>query len=334
MRMKRAPNILQSIMGAFFGVVLLIASPVAMWMAYEQNRAADFETAIVTQADVSAEGYILVEGAPSYGDESSGVACVDGPCIYQKAVDQEQFTRVELECSNNVRESENLRILRQNGAECDSNGDCVPCYDVEKKVWEEQKTDYTLYPVVVGSYVIEPSQQAEYIETREKTINRDVSLAGNPQRTIYTYFSMPTKLLVAGESDGETIREGEKTYVFSQFNQATTLEKLKTIDRTNRFALYGITFFVVFIGLALMLGPLAWFGSLARFIPVLGPMFARGSNTLVALLALLLAVPVWVIIFVAVTVLQVWWAAVLAIIAVGALVFWLIRRGQSSEGVA
>ena len=331
-RMKRAPNLLSSIFGVFIGIAMLIASPVAMWMAYDQNRAADFESAMIVESDSSVEGYISIEGSPAYSEADAGEDCVDGDCIYQKAVDEEQFTRQELECSNNIRESADLKIIRQNGSECDSNGDCVPCYDVERKEWEEQKTDYAIYPVTVGTYVVEPTQGAEYLELAEKTIEREVSANGNPQRTVFNYFRMPSKLVVAGDSDGERITEGEKTFVISSFGREATLDKLKQIDRTNKYALFAVTFFVVFIGLLLMLGPLAWFGSLARFVPVIGPMLSRGSTSLVALIALILAIPIWILIFLAVTVLQVWWAAVIAILLMGALlIFWMKRAKDEAE---
>ena len=81
-----------------------------------------------------------------------------------------------------------------------------------------------------------------------------------------------------------------------------------------------------------MLGPLAWFGSSARFVPVIGPMLSRGSTSLVALIALILAIPIWILIFLAVTVLQVWWAAVIAILLMGALlIFWMKRAKDEAE---
>ncbi len=334
-RRKQAPNLLGSIFGVFIGLGMLVASPVAMWQAQSQDRAKEFVTAVQVEPTSGAVGYVVTEGVPAYatvGTEVAGKDCVDGECLYQKAVNEEQFTRVELECSNNIRESADLKILRQNGAECDSNGDCVPCYDVEKKTWEEQMTDYALYPVTLGGFTVEPTQDAEYLELREKIIARDNSAAGNPQRTVFSYMPLPSKLLVAGESDGKQITEGEEVFVLSAFGYDATLEKLEAIDRSNRIALYAITFMVVFVGLLLVFGPLAWLGSLSRFVPVVGPMLSRGSSSLVAVLAVVLAIPIWVLIFAAVTILKVWWVAVIAIVLVGLLIFWAVNRARKQEG--
>lgn len=330
-RMKKGPNLLQSILGVFIGVILLFAAPVVMWKAQSQHRAKDFQSAHSVNAQSSETGYITISGIPEYKNTPSGEDCIDGECIYQKESQQELVTKEELVCGNNVKNNSSQRILYQDGSECDEDGNCVPCYQVEKDTWEEQHAVYSLYDVVIGNYTVAITQSGVYLDTETMTIETGFSSAGNETRSVYTYFQKPTTLLVSGHSDGSTIRAGEKTFVISAFDAETTLSKLKSMDRSNQYILWIITYAMIFFGLSMILGPLAWAGRLMRHVPVIGPMLSKGSKSVIGLLALVGAIPIWMIIYLFVVILKLWWVALIAIALIGAWFAWKAMNGKKTS---
>ncbi len=317
-RTRKEPTLLQTIAGVGIGILLLLASPLAMWSAQSQHRAKDFNSATNIETTGGVAGYVTFSGAPSYVEKDGGTACIEESCVYQKEVQQELVTHTELECGSNVQESATLRILRSNGSECDSDGkNCVPCYDVEKDSWEQQKEIVSLYDVVIGGYTVSPSVGAIYLDTHEKTIDTGLADSGRPSRSIYTWFPLPTRLLVAGSSDGSRVMAPADTvFVLSAYDAAGTFLKLKEMDQNSMFTLFIGTFLMLFIGYSLILGPLTWAGRQLSFIPLIGSMLKGGSKFLVGLAAFLLAIPSWIIIFLLVAVLKFWWLA-LIVIALG-----------------
>lgn len=333
-RMKKSPNLFQAIFGVFFGILLVIASPMAMWFAQSQHTAKDFQSAQQVEATSASTGYVKFSGAPEFATADGGSACYAQECVYQRESQQELVTKVDLVCGNNVQNTETQRVLRQNGVECDENGDCVPCYDVERDTWEEQNSITSLYDLKVGDYTVAPTQSTIYLDTREQIVETGYSNVGNETRSVYTYFPLPDQILVAGSSNGSTVTAGEKAFVLSQFDDATTLDKLKARDRTNQIILWIVTFFMLFIGISLILGPLAWVGRQARFIPVIGPMLAKGSGSLIALASLLIAIPLWILIFVLVVLIKAWWLAVIVVLLVAGFLIWKAKSGGGKGGQA
>ena len=327
-RMKKSPNIFQSVIGALFGILLVLGSPIAMWAAQSQHSAKDFASARPVESVSSEIGYITFSDAPTYTDSEAGTECLVANCVYQSESQQELITKQDLVCGNNVRNTDTQRILYQDGSECDENGDCVPCYQVEKDSWDEISDRETTYNVTVGSYDVLPTQSTIFLDTEEQTVETGYSDAGNETRSVYTYFTMPTTLLVAGNSDGTTVRAGEKVHVLSAFDAETTLEKLKARDRTNQIVLWILTFLMIFIGLTLILGPLSWAGRALRFVPVVGPMLSKGSQTLITAAAFLLAIPIWIVLFVLVVLLKLWWLALIFLVLVAMFIGWKAIQGK------
>jgi hypothetical protein len=327
-RMKKSPNIIQSLVGVLVGIVLVFGSPLAMWWAQSQHSADDFSSAVSVEADSGAAGYVTFRGAPSYANEGDGSACLDDSCIYQEESQQELVTVQELVCGDSVTSNSSMRILQQNGSECDEYGDCVPCYDVEKDEWQEIASIETHYDVKVGSYVID-HEGAIYFDTREKTVTEEAYYYDeNDKRSVYTYYLMPSNLLVAGYSDGERVTNGELAFVLSDYDATVTLEKLEARDQANQMILWVITFVMLFIGLSLIFGPLAWMGRQMRYVPVIGPMLAKGSNAMIGVAAFVLAVPLWIALFVIIVLIKSWWIALILVALILAGIIWKAKKGQ------
>jgi|GEM_PF-1569165 len=325
-RVKKGPGLIESIIGVFVGILLVLASPVAMWMAQSQHSAKDFATAKEISATDEATGYVVFRGEPEFKGDPD--LCYAGTCIWERMAEEEQVKEVKLECSNSIQESDTVKILRQNGSECDDDsGECVPCYDVERKVWKEQGSEEIVNLVTVGRYTISP-KSATLFDTKETIEDTGTSFTtGNKTRNVYTTFEMPDQLLVAGEVDGDKIVDGEKPFVMSAFDREATLAKLKAADQQNMVILFVITFGMLFIGYSMILGPLTWMGRQLKWIPGFGRMLVQGSKSIIGLVAFLLAVVSWIIIWVAVVVLKFWW---LSLIIIGAGIGFAIWKSKKS----
>lgn len=327
-RRKRQPTLIESVLGMFVGIALVLGSPVAMWSAASQHTAKDFASGTVVAPASNETGYVIVSGTPKYADKKGGEACYRDNCAFQTESRQELVTKTALECGDNVQPSETVRILGQNGVECDDNNNCVPCYNIERDTWEEQSSVVTTYPVVVGSYTVNPSEKAIYFDTAEDTVDQGISKAtGRKMRSVYKSFVMPSTLLVAGESDGDQIVMPEKlAYVLSSYDQAATLEKLKARDEANKWALRVVAFAMLAAGFAMIFGPLKWLGRQFRVIPVLGPIISEGSGLVIGLVSVVLAIPIWIVLLLLVAVLKTWWLALIVLLTLIAFIVFASKK--------
>ncbi len=307
-RQKKGPNLIQSLFGVLIGIGLILLAPLVMSAAANQHRAKDFNKAPLVESTVATDGYVKFQGSPSYADPTDGRDCLRTNCTYQEEQEQELVSNLVLECGN-VTEDKYTTILRQNGIECDEDGDCETCYDVEKLVWETQDTNETIVPMSVGAFTVTPSARAEYVNLVEETLppDGDYVFEGD-ERSVYSYFIMPASLVVAGNSVAGAVQAPEKlTYVLSSLGIEETAGIMKERDSESRMMLWLITFVMLFFGFAMIFGPAHWFGRQLRFIPFIGGFMKEGSGMMVILAALMLAVPFWVLLLILATILKVWW---------------------------
>lgn len=333
--MIKSSSFAGSIFGVLFGILLVLCSPLAMWFAQSQHTAKDFAHAAPVEATSNTTGYIKFSGAPTFVETDGGSACIESSCIYQKESQQELITTEERICGSSVQNTETQRIIQQNGTQCDDNGaNCVPCYDVEKDSWEEQNVVYSLYDITVGSYVVKPTQSTLYLDTKSKTVETGYSTAGNETRSVYDFFPTPTTLMVAGASNGSMVTAGEKTFVLSPFDDAGTYDALRAKDKSAQIMLWIVTFLMLFIGIRMILGPLTWISSQFRFIPIAGSLLSQGSSILVTLAAFIIAIPLWLLLFVLVVLIKLWWLALIILIVLIALAIWRGSTKQTDTPVA
>ncbi|MEK7094507.1 MAG: TMEM43 family protein [Patescibacteria group bacterium] len=327
---KKEPNLLESVVGVFVGVLLVLGSPIVMWLAESQHTADEFATAsVVESSDPAIDGYVSFSGRPKLAEKDAGKACLGGECVYEEVNDQELVTKQSRECGD-IRASETVRILGDNGVECDSEGNCEKCYNIERDTWETQKTAVTLNQVRVGSYLANPTENAAFLDI-VKTI-KDLgksAVSGRPARKSLETFKLPDTLLVAGEAEGGIVNAPKKNvYVFSAFNREATATKLQERDTQNRIMLRVATFLMLFIGFGMIMGPLQWLGRQFAGIPVLGPIVSQGSRFMIGLAAFILSVPLWIALFLIVTVLKTWWLALLVVILIVAAGFYIAKRNK------
>jgi hypothetical protein len=324
-RQKKEPNLIQSMLGVLIGIGLILLAPLVMSAAANQHRAKDFNKAPLVDASTITDGYVKFQGVPTYVDSANGVDCLRSNCTYQEEQEQVLMSNLILECGN-VTEDKYTTVLRQNGIECDEDGDCETCYDVEKLQWETQDTNETINPMKVGAYTVTPSGGAEYVNLQEEIVPQDGDYVfEGDERSVYSFFIMPSSLVVAGNSIAGSIQAPEKlTYVLSSLGIEETASIMKERDSESRMTLWLITFGMLFFGFALMFGPLHWFGRQMRFIPFIGGFLKDGSGFMVLVASFALALPFWILLLVLATILKIWWlvsAAYLFLLVFGIVMF-------------
>lgn len=338
-RRKKRPNILQTIAGAFFGVLLILASPIAMWMAGDQHKADDFESAQSVAVDTAASGYVTFRGAPEFVEPDAAAACKSLDCIYEHVSNERLEKSTKLECSNNIKEDEMTRILYQDGYEYDDEtGETVPCYQVERARWEQVSESEILNDVAVGAFTIAPHGSAVYLDTVEEIEETEFTEDETGQeeavaRTVYTTFPLPEQLTVAGQAtNGRVVKPSDKTYVLSRYDGPQTLQMLDEMDKQNRLVLWVVTFFMMFIGYSLIFGPIHSLARIFLHVPLMGPIgraVAQGSRSMIGVLSLLLAAITWVIVWFFVTIIQVWWLGLIVVLLLIGLGYWRYKKNQS-----
>lgn len=326
-RIKKKPNIFQSIIGVFVGIILVLGSPYAMWLGGSQDKAGEFESAERVEAVAGVEGYVVIEGVPEYAEASGGDECYLADCIYQEESMQTLVTEQKLVCGD-VKQDEDTRILFQDGYEYDEDtGETVPCYQVEQDSWEEDSLDVLAYEVMVGELTVVPSGDAVMLDSEEDIVNDEFDENGKAiHRSVYTSFVMPSELLVAGVSDGsEVVAPVKDVFVLSSYGDATTLSMLEDIDAQNALMYRIVAFLMLFIGFSLMFGPLEWAARMFGKIPGLGMAISKGSRFLITLMAAVLAAIFWIVIWLIVTLIQIWWLGLIVLAVIG-LIIWLVSK--------
>lgn len=336
-RRKKQGNIFQAMIGALIGIVLILASPIAMWQAGDQHRAEDFASASEVAADTAASGYVTFQGVPSLVGEDADLDCYAGACIYEHESVEILETTQDLECRNNIQEDDMTRVLYQDGYEYDDEtGETVPCYQVERDSWEQQSENVVLNDVMVGAFEITPHESAVYLDTVEEIVETDFDFDDKAiARSVYTTFLLPEELRVAGEAtNGRVVKPSEKTYVLSQYDGPVTAQKLDELDKQNRLMLWIVTFLMIFIGYSLIFGPLHSLARIFLHIPGLAPlgrMVAQGSRAMVGVLSLILAMITWILVWFFVTIIQVWWLGLIVVLLLIGLGWFLAQRNKDKK---
>jgi len=344
-RKKKEPNLIQSIIGVFVGIGIILFSPLLMWQAESQHTAKEFASANSVEASEAVDGYVTFSGEPSFDD--TAVDCESGgegfKCIYEKKSVENLVTTQELVCQNNLKGDEMTRILERDGSECDDAGNCTPCYQVEKDSWEVQSESSMYNSVIVGAYTINPDgalfmntrEQIEHLEYPGDSYETDEFYDEyyDTHRVVYTVFDSPDKLLVAGQSvDGVVNRPAENVYVISQFDAATTLANLESRDSMNKWLYRFATFFMLFVGFGMVFGPLHWFGRKFARLPLVGKFIADGSKAIISLISFVLAGLFFIVEFVAVTVIKHWWVILIVFaLIIGGVYLWTMYKDKKSE---
>ncbi len=288
-RMKKSQTLLGAIAGVFLGIGLVLGSPVVLWYAESQHTAKDFQSATPVEASSATDGYVSFTGAP---EVAAPFACVEGAqsCLYYLEQNQELETITEEQCGT---VSEDARVIQKTVMECDEDGNCEQCYQVERDVWETKTEDEKFGTAVVGSYTVNFSSEAVMLGLESTTIDHTATT-----RDVWTTFPVPDQLTVAGDANGGQISTAQSTYVLSPYDSAKTLSELESRDSSRAWMLRIVTLAMLFIGFCSIFGPISYFSHLLRKLPLVGPFIKEATGLVVGIVSLLLAVVTFALIWV------------------------------------
>ena len=329
-RIKKKQTLGGMIGGFLLGIVLILGSPVVLWMAESQHTSKDFQSATQVEVDNVMDGYVTFQGTPTL---DKAATCLEDECLYSNLSEEELVPRESEKCGT-VKEDEHTRILYETTLECDEDNNCKQCYQVEEDVWEAFNTTTEYGQATMGSYNVTFGAGAIMLGLAEKTIDLDKT-----HRDVWTTFPVPNELRVAGDSYGGEISGAEKAFILSSFNYAQTLTELQARDSANKWGLRIAAFFMLFIGFMGILGPLTYFSHLLRRLPIVGPFIKEGVGLVVALVAFVAAVIVFGVLWVVVTLVKnIVVAMVVLVLGMGGLAFWAkkhkVEPAPASESVA
>ena len=323
-RIKKKNTLGNALGGMLMGIILIFGSPIALWFAESQHTAKDFASAEQVEATEVVDGYVTFQGEPTVTESA---VCVDEmECLYSKLQEQVLTTNTSEVCGN-VTQDEDTRILYKTVTECDEEGNCEQCYMVEQDTWEDVNVNEEYGVASIGDYTVQFGGGALMMDTSEKIIEYD-----EYTRDLWTYFPVPSELRVAGDAYSGSVAGAEKTYVLSQYDYAKTLEELQARDAAAKWMLRIVSFFMLFIGFASLMGLVTYFAHLFRVVPIIGPFVKEGTKFLVSLAAFLLAIVVWLVMWLVIMFVKNLVVALIVLAALGGgLVVWQKKKGDAPE---
>ena len=323
-RIKKKQTLGGMIGGFFLGILLILGSPVVLYMAESQNTAKDFQSAQQVEATEVVDGYVTLQGQPEVVEAAR---CLEEECLYSNLSEEELVQRESEQCGN-IKEDQNTRILYETTLECDEDGNCKQCYQVEEDVWEAYNTTTEYGEAIVGSYEVTFGEGAIMLGLEEEIVEYE----GDVLRDVWTTFPVPEELRVAGDSYNGEIAGAEATYVLSPYNYAQTLAELEARDAANKWGLRIATFLMLFIGFMGIMGPLTYFSHLLRRLPIVGPFIKEGMNAIVALIAFIAAVVVFGVLWVLVTIVKnIVVAIVVLLLGMGGFGWWVKKHKADGD---
>lgn len=323
-RIKKSQTLVGAIAGVFFGILLVLGSPVALWYAENQHTAKDFASATQVEATSGTDGYVSFTGTP---EVATPLACVEGQksCLYYKEENQELVTVTEEQCGT---VSQDARIIQNTVQECDEDGNCKQCYQVERDEWQTKTTDEQFGSAVVGAYTVNFSSEAIMFDKEETIVEHSATT-----RDRWTTFAVPSALTVAGDATGGVISGAAKTYVLSSYDHAQTLSKLEARDSGMGWMLRAITFGMLFIGFCSIFGPISYFSHLLRKIPLIGSFIKEATGLVVGIVSFLLALVTFAILWILVMFIKNI-VVLIAVMAVLGILFALYMKNKKEPAAA
>ncbi len=309
----------------FIGLLLiLIASPAALWFSESQHRVKDVSSATEVDASTQAQGYVVFEGEPVLSDAPMCPG-LDQSCLAVSTI-EEQYVAVELVECGVLDLDEGDVLLEQVEDRCDADtGSCDPCYQIERRGWEEVSDTTSYAGLRVGAYEVALSNQVQFVgdltsfayvtaEGEQMSAQPEEVLVGDV-RFSYDFFPLSDSLLVVGEAQGGVVTdEGEKTFVVSSLGYEATVAELDARDEASKWGLRVLSLLVMVLGFLLVASQfLAPITDLAKIAPFLGSHISAWMRGVLYLVVAIAASMVWSIMLATVVLLKTFWPALLVL---------------------
>lgn len=318
------------------GIGLILWGPFILWNAEFQHRALDYQSSVMMQEDSDESGHVKVKGVPNVAEALEcppSEALEDQTCLsVVKTVSE--FTRKEVEQCTSTRPSNVIRSLPE---QCDSKGEnCEPCYLVEKESWESIDSESQFAAFSLGKYNVPSRFEAEvlgeqsYVEyesvesrsdsfflTDERTPSKVNAVPGDREYS-YQYITSSQDIIVSGlANESLEIGAGEKTFVISALTDAETLAALQSKDNMSKWGLRVMSLLMVVFGFVFIFNTIAAIPlMLVKIIPFLGKPLENGISSVISMVAGLIGLVVWGLMWATVLMLK----NIIALVVIGAVV--------------
>ncbi len=329
------------------GIILLIASPFVLWQAESQSRASDFAAARPVEASSQEKGYVKLNGKPEYKDKS--LACpaksknAEDPCIL---VEKQTYTYTLSEKEKCSPPKENEKVLRTLEEKCDEDG-CDQCYLVEVREWKSADSETEFSGFTLGDYSIESTHKAiligkknftEYIANPTIQDENNNEIERNPKtnplpgdtKIEYQYLLKDQDLIVAGIADNQKITAGDMTFVISALNDTATLEELTSQDTAAQWGFRIISLLMVIFAFSMIANAIT---AIPMFfvskVPFFGKRVTKAVNGVVGVIAAIIGLLFWGLIFVVILIVKNILALALSFVLIGGLIgggYFLIKK--------
>ncbi len=295
-------NIFRSIAGVFVGVILILfIASLLLWNAESQNSAKVFSRAVEVSTTSGESGFIRTQGLAT---TDSKLPCykgkVEGNCIYFNYVQEELQYETKEHCGT-LRS--NQELIEEKGEKCrkDSNDEevCEKCYLVKESNWNVVVRENEFQSFTLGNYKVDSLGKVLGYEQYSKEID-------STHRESMKYIKDESKLLVAGVSDGQTIRDGgkKKFLLFSTKDYESTLTQLKSQDKFVALMLRILTFVCLLVGYGMIFGPISVMSNFVRKVPLIGKFIDGAVDGVIFIASIVLAVVHFILLWVLITILK------------------------------
>jgi hypothetical protein len=287
-------------MRLLIGLLLIIASPMALLLVGDQDMAGTFSSLNQVSAEGVMDGGVIIEGSTS-AVPSSPLLCpnTDTACIYVETV-REVYERSETIVCDEI--PEDVVVLEQVEDRCDgSTGICDPCYLTEQYAWvqQEEGTQVEYAEFTVGAFYVKPGAETLFLQKESGEYQEFDGEEEGDERFQYEYVSLPGQLLVVGESsDGVIATASSEMFLVSTLGYESTLSSLVTRDKTARNGVRFMSLVLMVIGFVTLTsqvsGPVL---GLFKILPGLGGFMEKSSKMAISVVAAVIGGIVWLAIF-------------------------------------
>jgi hypothetical protein len=309
--------------------LIFLASPFVLWFSEGARSAKDFSSAeLLTNTDITQDGYIAIEGAPS---DTTNLPCPEGidykQCLFLQT-HVEEFVYSEGERCGSI--PADVGIIERRPDKCED-GECEPCYLVETSDWDTigDRKDYADF--TLGAYTIKPSGSANIVGEQVYEVNYDnLDPYYGDQRTRYTYLPDEDLVLVAGPSTAGTIRgDMNKTLFISDLSYEATAIQLKAEDTATKWAGRIFSLILMMLGFVMVVSQFAdpLTGTM-RIIPVFGKSLQNASRSIIYAAAALLGLLAWIPVFIVIFLTRNLWVAIIVALVIAAFFIYKEKTGM------
>lgn len=254
--------------------LIILASPVTLWMAETQSLVKDFENGTLLEGEVQLESSLTCPGS-------------EEECLYVHTQTETLQNKEQVVCGTLPTD---VTVIESTEDRCDANGTCEKCYRVESEEWVQTGDLKESVKLSIGGQAIEISEAKHLYGTKTR-----IEEADKTRQTI-TILPLTGELTVVTDSTG-------LQFSLSNMNYEQTLMRVTETQKSTMWAFRIFSLLLMVGGFFLLTSQFASpIIGVLRAIPFLGGVLNSGAQGLVYFVMALAGSLVWLILFLLVSV--------------------------------